>query len=143
MSSSPINIATSPPTPPALNTNFVLASTSPLSPGLSDRFSRRISINKPLSATDNVRYPKVLHPAENEGLKLLILENISQEAVAVFQAQGFHVDHSTKAMSEDELVAKIPEYHAIGIRSKTKITERVIKAAPKVGTRPIQFRVAF
>ena len=79
-----------------------------------------------------IRQPKVLHPVENEGLRLLLLENISQEAVRAFQSQGFHVDHSTKAMSEDELVQKIGSYHAIGIRSKTKITERVIKAASKV-----------
>jgi phosphoglycerate dehydrogenase-like enzyme len=35
-------------------------------------------------------------------------------------------------MNEDDLVQKIGQYHAIGIRSKTKITEKVIKAAPKV-----------
>jgi D-3-phosphoglycerate dehydrogenase / 2-oxoglutarate reductase len=83
----------------------------------------------------NIRIPKVLHPIDNDHLKLLILENISQEAVAAFTSQGFHVDHYTKAMSEDELVEKIPNYHAIGIRSKTKITERVIKAATKACTR--------
>jgi phosphoglycerate dehydrogenase-like enzyme len=65
-------------------------------------------------------------------MRLLVLENISQEAVQAFQAQGFHVDHYTKAMSEDELVEKIGTYHGIGIRSKTKITARVIKAATKV-----------
>lgn len=76
--------------------------------------------------------PKVLHPVDNEDLKLLLLENISQDAVRAFQLQGFHVDHHKTAMSEDELVATIGSYHAIGIRSKTKITERVIKAASKV-----------
>jgi D-3-phosphoglycerate dehydrogenase len=75
---------------------------------------------------------KVLHPVENIHLRLLLLENISQDAVAAFRAQGFDVDHHTKAMSEDELVAALPAYHAIGIRSKTKITARVIKAATKV-----------
>ncbi|ETW87421.1 hypothetical protein HETIRDRAFT_431764 [Heterobasidion irregulare TC 32-1] len=82
--------------------------------------------------SSNVRSPRVLHPIENEGLRLLLLENISQDAVRAFQAQGFHVDHSAKAMSEDELVEKIGQYHAIGIRSKTKITERVIKSASKL-----------
>lgn len=116
---------------PTLNTNLVVTSaTSPLSAGASlhDRYNRRTSLN----LSDLVRYPKTLHPIENEDLKLLILENISQEAVAAFTEQGFHVDHYTKAMSEDELVEKIPSYHAIGIRSKTKITKRVIKAASKV-----------
>ena len=79
-----------------------------------------------------LRQPRVLHPVDNEHLRLLLLENISQEAVKAFEDQGFQVDHSTKAMSEDELVEKIGQYHAIGIRSKTKITERVINAATKV-----------
>lgn len=38
-------------------------------------------------------------------------------------------------MPEDELVEKIGSYHAIGIRSKTKVTARVIKAATKVSQR--------
>jgi D-3-phosphoglycerate dehydrogenase / 2-oxoglutarate reductase len=80
----------------------------------------------------SIRQPKVLHPIDNEDLRLLILENISLEAVKAFQAQGFRVDHYTKSLSEDELVEKIPQYHAIGIRSKTKITERVLKSASKV-----------
>lgn len=83
--------------------------------------------------------PKVLHPLENEGLRLLILENISLEAVESFRAHGWHVDHYAKAMSEDELVDKIGSYHAIGIRSKTKITPRVLKAASKVI--PFQFHI--
>ena len=84
------------------------------------------------SFTD-IRQPKILHPLENEGLRLLILENISQDAVTTFLGQGYHVDHYTKAFSEDDLVEKIGSYHAIGIRSKTKITERVLHAASKVG----------
>ena len=79
-----------------------------------------------------VRQPKVLHPVAQEEIKLLLLENISQDAVRAFKSQGFQVDHFTKAWSEDELVAKIGQYHAIGIRSKTKITEPVLKAATKV-----------
>ena len=80
----------------------------------------------------SIRQPKVLHPIDNEDLRILLLENISQDAVKALRGQGWHVDHSTKAMGEDELVDKIGAYHAIGIRSKTKITERVIKAATKV-----------
>ncbi|KAF8350123.1 hypothetical protein F5887DRAFT_877032 [Amanita rubescens] len=76
--------------------------------------------------------PRVLHPIDNEDIKMLILENISQDAVKAFRAKGFHVDHYTRAMPEDELVEKIGLYHVIGIRSKTKITARVIKAASKL-----------
>lgn len=44
----------------------------------------------------------------------------------------FQVDHFTKAFSEAELLEKLPGYSAIGIRSKTKMTAKVIKAASKV-----------
>lgn len=120
--SAPISIPVSP-------SRIVAASVSisPTSSSLHDRFT---SVHRKDSI--HVRQPKVLHPVENEGLRLLLLENISQEAVAAFRNQGFHVDHYTRAMSEDELVEKIVSYHAIGIRSKTKITARVIKASSKV-----------
>ena len=107
--------------------NVVAASASPTTSTIHDRMLFRKD-----STTFAIRQPKVLHPVDNEDLRLLLLENISQEAVKAFQVQGFTVDHSAKAMSEGELVAKIGQYHAIGIRSKTKITERVIKAATKV-----------
>jgi D-isomer specific 2-hydroxyacid dehydrogenase, catalytic domain len=81
---------------------------------------------------DLVRQAKVLHPTATDGLKLLLLENISQNAVKAFKDHGFQVDHYAKAWSEDELVEKIGSYHAIGIRSKTRITERVLKSATKV-----------
>lgn len=76
--------------------------------------------------------PRFLQPVENGGVRLLMLENISQEAVFAFRALGFHVDHYPSAMSEEELIQTIGSYHAIGIRSKTKITSRIIQAAPKV-----------
>lgn len=44
------------------------------------------------------------------------------------------VDHFTKAFSEAELLEKLPNYSAVGIRSKTKMTAKVIKAASKVRT---------
>lgn len=111
---------------PSKSPRAVAASLSPSSSQtLHDRLRKRDSFS-------TIRQPKVLHPVDNEDLKLLILENISQDAVRAFQAQGFHVDHYKKALSEDELIDKISQYHAIGIRSKTKITERVINAAPKL-----------
>lgn len=97
-------------------------SISPLSPSFRSRYE----------PSDLVRQSKVLHPVSTDELKLLLLENISQGAVNAFKEQGFQVDHFTKAWTEDELVEKIGQYHAIGIRSKTKITERVIKAASKL-----------
>ena len=103
--------------------NFNPALSSPTQTTLHDRFRQDAA---------TIRQPKVLRPVDNDELRLLLLENISQEAVKAFTAQGFQVDHFTKSWSEDELVEKIGAYHAIGIRSKTKITKRVLQAASKV-----------
>ena len=100
-----------------------------LSPPTSSIIHERI---RRISACSKVRLPKVLHPIANEDLRILLLENISLDAVEIFEANGWKVDHHKKAMKEDDLVRQIGKYHAIGIRSKTKITERVIKAASKV-----------
>lgn len=102
------------------------ASTSPTTSTLHDRF-RQDTFPNGIS----IRQPKVLRPVERDELRLLLLENISMDAVKAFRTQGFQVDHFTKSWSEDELVEKIGSYHAIGIRSKTRITERVLKAASK------------
>ena len=83
-------------------------------------------------SSDDVLQPRVLRPFATGELRLLLLENISQRAVQSFQQQGFQVDHHTKAWSEDELLQKIGQYHAIGIRSKTRLTAKVLKAATKV-----------
>lgn len=109
-------------------------SLSPTQSTLHDRF------REAQNQTNAIRQPKVLHPVENEDLRLLLLENISKEAVNAFKKQGFQVDHFTKAWSEDELLEKIGQYHAIGIRSKTKITKRVLTAANKVSS-PLNLRV--
>jgi D-3-phosphoglycerate dehydrogenase len=120
---------------PARRSPAVGVSVSPTVSNFAERFLARKE-----AGPGSVRQPKVLHPVDNDDLRLLLLENISQDAVRSFEAQGFKVDHHKKAMSDDELVAVIANYHAIGIRSKTKITERVIHAASKVCILMARFR---
>ncbi|EIN14156.1 hypothetical protein PUNSTDRAFT_48986 [Punctularia strigosozonata HHB-11173 SS5] len=107
-----------------------VVSVSPTASSLTERITRPLRSDS--LASYAVRQPRVLHPTDNEELRLLLLENISQDAVAAFRAQGFHVDHHAKAMSEEELLQNIGSYHAIGIRSKTKLTDKVIRAASKL-----------
>ncbi|EJT47887.1 d-3-phosphoglycerate dehydrogenase 2 [Trichosporon asahii var. asahii CBS 8904] len=71
-------------------------------------------------------------PTRQGKVRILLLENINIDAANFLKAQGYEVDHFTKAFSEDELIAKLPAYHAIGIRSKTKITPKVIDACPQL-----------
>jgi hypothetical protein len=91
-------------------------------------------------SNDDVLRQRVLRPFATGELRLLLLENISPGAVKAFQQQGFQVDHQTKAWSEDELIEKIGQYHAIGIRSKTRITAKVLKSATKVSPPQISTR---
>ncbi len=83
-------------------------------------------------SNDDVLRQRVLRPFATGELRLLLLENISQGAVKAFQQLGFQVDHHTKAWSEEELIQKIGQYHAIGIRSKTRLTANVLRSATKV-----------
>lgn len=65
-------------------------------------------------------------------IRVLMLENVHQSAVDLFRAQSFQLDIAPKALSEDELVARIPGVHILCIRSKTKVTERVLAAADRL-----------
>jgi D-3-phosphoglycerate dehydrogenase len=71
-------------------------------------------------------YPK-------EKIKILLLENISDQAVMNFSRSGYtEVEKLTKALPEEELINKIKNVHLLGIRSKTLITSKVLDAAKKL-----------
>jgi hypothetical protein len=67
-------------------------------------------------------------------IKVLLLERISQAAINIFVNEGFQVEAIDKSISEDVLLEKIASVHAIGIRSKTVLNEKVLKAAKKLIT---------
>ena len=73
-------------------------------------------------------------PVNDSPVKILLLENVNTAAVALLKAQGYVVDELKKALGEDELIATLQQggFQAVGIRSKTKITARVIKECPLV-----------
>ena len=62
--------------------------------------------------------------------RVLLLENIHEDAAERFRREGFEVEHLAGALSEDELIEKAKGVSIIGIRSKTKITRRFIENAP-------------
>lgn len=63
-------------------------------------------------------------------LKILLVENIHPMAKKNLEAEGFLVDSLSYAPSEDELLSLLPKYQVLGIRSKTQITEKVLKENP-------------
>ena len=66
-------------------------------------------------------------------IKILLLENISDSAVAEMRAGGYaDVEQLNGALSEAELIKAVKGVHLIGIRSKTRITNSVIEAADKL-----------
>eukprot|EP00056_Hartaetosiga_gracilis_P002265 m.52049 g.52049 ORF g.52049 m.52049 type:complete len:420 (-) comp10983_c0_seq2:142-1401(-) len=69
--------------------------------------------------------------ANPSSITILLMEKISAKAVATFEEQGFTVHQAVK-YSEDELVEVIKDVHVIGVRSKTKLTPRVLQAAKKL-----------
>lgn len=64
-----------------------------------------------------------------EKIKVLFLEGIHQDGIKFFEQQGYSVESRKEALSEDELLKVISKVHILGIRSKTEITPKVIKAA--------------
>jgi len=62
-------------------------------------------------------------------MKILVSDNLSQNGVDILkQEDGIEVDVKT-GMSEDELVAVIPAYSGLVVRSATKVTPKIIEAA--------------
>lgn len=68
-------------------------------------------------------YPK-------EKIHILLLENISENAVNEFVSAGYkNVRKISGALSEKELVKEIKNVHLLGLRSKTQLTKTVLQKA--------------
>ncbi len=63
--------------------------------------------------------------------KVLIADQLSPAAVAIFKERGVEVDVKP-GLTKDQLLAIIGEYDGLAIRSATKVTAEVINAAKKL-----------
>lgn len=100
---------------------------------------------------------KHLKPFATEDIKVLLLENVNQTGRDILTKQGYQVEVLKSSLPEDQLIEKIrcdpfphlklyspsmavagyktdivfltSDVHVIGIRSKTKLTARVLKEA--------------
>lgn len=69
-------------------------------------------------------YPK-------DKIKILLLENIHQVAIDDLRKDGFTVK-TAESMPMDQLIEEMKTTHAVGIRSKTPMSEEVLKHASKL-----------
>ncbi|PVU92096.1 hypothetical protein BB561_004047 [Smittium simulii] len=88
--------------------------------------SRRSSFNSREPLT------RRLQPVNTGSIKVLLLEGISQKAVSIIESAGYQIETIARSLSEQELIEKIKDVHAIGIRSKTKLTKAVLEHAEKL-----------
>ena len=65
-------------------------------------------------------------------IKVLLLENIHPSAHELFHAEGVQLETVKTALGEDELVRRIEDVHILGIRSKTRVTERALAASRRL-----------
>jgi D-3-phosphoglycerate dehydrogenase len=66
----------------------------------------------------------------SEPPKVLLLENIHQTAVETMAREGLVVQTLPKSLPKNDLIAKLAGVQVLGIRSKTKVSEEIIRAAP-------------
>jgi D-3-phosphoglycerate dehydrogenase / 2-oxoglutarate reductase len=65
-------------------------------------------------------------------IKVLLLENIHQSTVDMLTREGFTVEQMKGSLGEKELTEKIRDVHLLGIRSKTKVTKKVLENANRL-----------
>ncbi len=75
--------------------------------------------------------PPTSFPKKSE-IKILLLENVHRSADELFGAEGFQIERASGALREDELVERVRDVHVLGIRSKTRITPRVLDAGRRL-----------
>jgi D-3-phosphoglycerate dehydrogenase len=63
-------------------------------------------------------------------VRALLLENIHPDAASRLKAGGFEVQTDSRALDEDELLARLDGIHLLGVRSKTTVSAAALAAAP-------------
>lgn len=72
-----------------------------------------------------ISYPK-------NRIKVLLLENVDNEAVKTFEKEGYTVEYQEKSIHENELLKKINNVSLLGIRSRTCVNKNLLLQANKL-----------
>ncbi|NJW51529.1 phosphoglycerate dehydrogenase [Salinimicrobium oceani] len=96
----------------------VLEKADHITPSL-DEFLYLHKMNKAIS------YPK-------NRIKVLLLENVHEDAVKIMKNEGYNVSTISGALDEEELAEKVKDVSVLGIRSKTQVTKKVLENANRL-----------
>lgn len=96
----------------------VLQKADHITPSL-DEFLYLHKMNKAIS------YPK-------NRIKVLLLENIHEDAAKIMKNEGYSVETVSGALDEEELAERIKGVSVLGIRSKTQLTKKVLQNANRL-----------
>ncbi|KAA8492853.1 D-3-phosphoglycerate dehydrogenase [Porphyridium purpureum] len=83
-----------------------------------------------LSLTQAATQIKLTFPKDK--INFLLLENVSPSAVEFMVKDGFNVETVPRALTEDELLERIDNVSVLGIRSKTRVTQKVLEKAQRL-----------
>ena len=65
-------------------------------------------------------------------IKVLLLENVHENAISKLRTEGYQVSIHNAGMSEDDLCEAIKDVSILGIRSKTQVTKKVLSHAKRL-----------
>lgn len=71
-------------------------------------------------------------PGNETTPRVLVPEKLSPDGLALLTDAGFIVDNRPGGLSADELLSLIPSYHALVVRSETKVTAQILSAGSKL-----------
>ncbi|KAI9662021.1 MAG: D-3-phosphoglycerate dehydrogenase 2 [Alyxoria varia] len=114
-----------------------------LSVSASPEANRRLSIDHSLQSpyashshgswgtrrTTTATLVKQLKPFQTGDIKILLLENVNQIGQDILKREGYQVEALKTSLPEHELIEKIKDVQVLGIRSKTKLTKKVLGEA--------------
>jgi D-3-phosphoglycerate dehydrogenase len=72
------------------------------------------------------------HSYPKSKMRVLLLEGIHPKAADALKAEGFSVESLSDALDESDLTEKIRGVSLLGIRSKTKVTKKVLRNADRL-----------
>jgi len=87
-------------------------------------------LSDPLVLSVDIHSSRLSFPKNK--IRILLLENIHQNAIDLFQKEGYQIDFHTGTLETEVLKEKIRNVHIVGIRSTTQLTSEIIECTKRL-----------